>query len=632
MLLVKPRLLPRLDFSTGIAADCRTMVVVPTLLTGPEDVDHLIETLEIHHLADRDRHLHFALLTDFRDAPQAVMPGDELLLGRARTGIELLNEKYSPGERDRFFLLHRPRRWNAGEDRWMGYERKRGKLEEFNALLRGGAQDCFSEIVGATAIFPLIKYVITLDTDTQLPRDAARHLVGTMAHPLNHPVFAAGRGIVTEGYGILQPRVGVSLPGARRSWFVRLFAGDVGIDPYTREVSDVYQDVFQEGSFIGKGIYDVDAFQRAMDGRIPENTVLSHDLLEASHARSALVSDVEFYEEYPSRYNVDVDRRHRWIRGDWQIFQWLLSRVPGSGPKRVANPLSVLSQWKILDNLRRSLVPIALMLLLLGDSLLLPTFGGLGSRLVLAIVALPGLLATLVDVLRKPEDLPWLMHLRGVVVTGGRRLGQIILTVAVLPYDALISLDAVGRSLVRLLVTRKRLLEWRTSRDSERTSRADLAEFYATMAIVPVAALAGGFLLAFRHPAHLFQALPLLGLWLGAPWLGWKISQPIKSATPDLSAKQKTFLRQTARKTWHFFETFVTARENWRPPDNFQEVPAPTIASRTSPTEPGPGVAGQSGGAGFRLSFRRRPASPHRGCPGYHAAIGAASRSFLQLV
>ena len=330
-LLVKPRLLPRLDYSSGIAPDCRTMVVVPTMLTSLEGVDRLIETLEIHHLANRDQHLHFALLTDFRDAPEEILPGDQVLLQRARAGVEMLNHKYPSDGQDLFFLFHRPRRWNAGEGLWMGYERKRGKLTEFNALLRGGSRECFSEIVGETAILPAIKYVITLDTDTQLPRDAARQLVGTMAHPLNRPEFDAVRGIVTEGYSILQPRVGVSLPSARRSWFVRLFAGDAGIDPYTRAVSDVYQDVFQEGSFIGKGIYDVDAFQRAMNGRFPENTVLSHDLLEACHARSALVSDVEFYEEYPSRYNVDIDRRHRWIRGDWQITQWLLPRVPGSG-------------------------------------------------------------------------------------------------------------------------------------------------------------------------------------------------------------------------------------------------------------------------------------------------------------
>jgi cyclic beta-1,2-glucan synthetase len=586
-LLVKPRLLPRLDFSSGIAPDCRTMVVVPTMLSSLDGVDRLIETLEIHYLANRDPHVHFALLTDFHDAREETLPGDEALLQRARVGVAMLNQKYPAPGQDLFFLFHRPRRWNPGEGLWMGYERKRGKLTEFNALLRGGSRDCFSEIVGETAILPAIKYVITLDTDTQLPREAARRLVGTMAHPLNRPEFDAVRGIVAEGYGILQPRVGVSLPSARRSWFVRLFAGDSGIDPYTREVSDVYQDIFREGSFIGKGIYDVDAFQRALNGRFPENAILSHDLLEACHARSALVSDVEFYEEHPSRYNVDMDRRHRWIRGDWQITQWLLPRVPGSDARRIANPLSVLSQWKILDNLRRSLVPVALMLLMLGHWLLLPEFGGLGTLLVLAIITLPGLLSALVNALCKPADLPWSMHLRLVAGMCGQQLSQVFLTLAFLPYDAFISLDAVGRTLWRLLVTHKRLLEWQTSSDSERTTRTDLAGFYATMWVAPVVALATGLFLAAALPAQLSLALPILGVWFAAPWIAWWISKPIETRAPDLTAEQLTFLRHTARRTWYFFETFVTARENWLPPDNFQEIPVPKIASRTSPTNMG---------------------------------------------
>ncbi len=586
-LLLKPCPLPRLDYSSGIAPDCRTIVVVPTMLTSMEGVDHLIETLEIHHLANRDQHIHFALLTDFRDAAAETLPGDQALIQRARAGVETLNRKYLSDGQNLFFLLHRPRRWNDGEGLWMGYERKRGKLTEFTALLRGGSRECFSVIVGETAILSDIKYVITLDTDTQLPRDAARQLVGTMAHPLNRPEFDAVHGLVVKGYSILQPRVGVSLPSARRSWFVRLFSGDAGIDPYTREVSDVYQDVFHEGSFIGKGIYDVDAFQRAVNGRFPENAVLSHDLLEACHARSALVSDVEFYEEYPSRYNVDIDRRHRWIRGDWQIAQWLLPRVPGSDVRRIANPLSGLSQWKIFDNLRRSLVPVALMLLLLGNWLCFPELGGQGLLFVVSITTLPGLLSALVSMFRKTADLPWAMHLRVVAVSCGRQLGQIFLTLAFLPYDAFISLDAIGRTLLRLLVTRKRLLQWQTSSDSERTTRADLTGFYATMWITPLVALTTGIFLVTMQPVQLPLALPLLGVWIAAPWIAWWISRPIESAIPDLTAGQLTFLRRTARKTWHFFEKFVTLQENWLPPDNFQEVPTPTIASRTSPTNMG---------------------------------------------
>ena len=586
-LLVKPRLLPRLDFSAGITPDCRTMVVVPTLLTSLEGVDRLIEKLEIHHLSNRDPRLHFALLTDFGDAPEETLPEDQLFLDRARSGIETLNRRYPSGTQTIFFLFHRPRRWNAGEALWMGHERKRGTLMAFNSLLRGGSREFFSEIVGETSVLPEVKYVITLDTDTELPRDAARQLAGTMAHPLNRPVFDARRRIVAQGYSILQPRVGVNLPSSGRSWFVRLFSGDAGIDPYTRAVSDVYQDLFGEGSFIGKGIYDVDAFDRAMAGRFPENTVLSHDLLEACHARSALVSDVEFYEEFPSRYNVDMSRRHRWIRGDWQILQWLLPRVPGADVRRIANPLSWLSRWKIFDNLRRSLVPSALMLLLLGVWLLLPESGGLGTLLVLAIVALPGLLATLVDAFRKPADLPWLMHLRAAAASGGRQFAQVFLTLAFLPYDALISLDAIGRTLVRLLFTRKRLLQWQTSSDSERTSGTGLAGFYATMWIAPIAALLGGLSLLWLQPTQMPLALPFFGIWLAAPWIAWRISQPIQSVTPDLTAVQSVFLRRIARKTWHFFDTFVTAQENWLPPDNFQEVPVATVASRTSPTNMG---------------------------------------------
>lgn len=586
-LLVKPRLLPRMDYTDGIAAECRTMVVVPTMLTRPGGIDRLLETLEIHYLANRDPRLHFALLTDFGDAPNEDQPEDSALLLQAREGVERLNRKYLGHRTDLFFLFHRPRRWNAGEAMWMGYERKRGKLMEFNARLRGGARNCFSLIVGTTSILPSIKYVITLDTDTQLPRDAARQLVGTMAHPLNWPRFDSESGIVAEGYSILQPRVSVSLPSARRSWFVRLFAGDAGIDPYTRAVSDVYQDIFQEGSFIGKGIYDVDAFQRAMHGRFPENTILSHDLLEACHARSALVSDVEFYEEHPSRYNVDIDRRHRWIRGDWQITQWLLPKVPGSDARRITNPLSVLSQWKIFDNLRRSLVPAALLLLLISTWFWVPEMGGLGSLLVVTLLLVPCVLSAVVAMLSKRPNLPWILFWRGIGTSTGRQLSQVVLTVAFLPYDAFISLDAIVRTLMRLVVTRKRLLEWRTSSDAERATQADLAAFYATMWIAPVVGLVSGFALLGFQPAQIPQSLPVLGLWLAAPWIAWWISQPIESQASGLTPEQVIFLRCTARRTWHFFETFVTAGENWLPPDNFQEIPVPTIASRTSPTNLG---------------------------------------------
>lgn len=586
-MLVRPVRLPRLSTSDGIAPGDRTMVVIPTMLSTPEGIEHLIENLELHYLANRDQNLHFALLTDFLDSPEEIQTEDHELLERVRSGIEMLTRKYAADRDDLFFLFHRPRRWNAGEGLWMGYERKRGKLMEFNARLRGKAQTCFAEIIGVTDIFPLIKYVITLDTDTQLPRDSARHLVGTLAHPLNRPQFDAVRGVVIEGYSILQPRVEVSLPSARRSWFVRLYAGETGIDPYTREVSDVYQDLFGEGSFIGKGIYDVDAFQKAVEGRFPENTILSHDLLEACYARSALVSDVMFYEEYPYRYNVDVARRRRWIRGDWQLVQWLMPRVPGPNRRRTPNPLSVLSQWKIFDNLRRSLIPIAQLILILGTWLLAPQLAGAVCLILLALVMLPGLVSLIVTALLKSADLPWQMHVRRVATSFGLHSGQILLIIAFLPYHAFITLDAIGRTLLRQLVTRRRLLEWQTSSDSERTKTVALRGFFATMWINPAVALASGVYLVLQQPAELPVTLPLLALWLVSPWIAWWISQTIQPLNPDLTAEQMIFLRRIARKTWHYFESFVTAEQNWLPPDNFQEVPTPRIASRTSPTNMG---------------------------------------------
>jgi hypothetical protein len=294
----------------------------------------------------------------------------------------------------------------------MSYERKRGKLGELNALLRGDGADAFSDLVGDPTVLAGVRFVITLDTDTQMPRNAARLLVATMAHPLNRPRFDPEKGIVVDGYSILQPRVGVSLPGAGRSWFSRLFSGDVGIDPYTKGISDVYQDVFQEGSYTGKGIYDVDAFEKAVGGRFPQNAVLSHDLIESCYARSALVSDVELYEEYPSCFNADVKRRHRWIRGDWQIAQWLLRRVPGGDGRRMVNPLSALSQWKIFDNLRRSVVPLALLLLLVASWTLLHGFAGRGTLLVMAIVAAPTLLTAAFDVAHRPRELSFTLHVK----------------------------------------------------------------------------------------------------------------------------------------------------------------------------------------------------------------------------
>jgi cellobiose phosphorylase len=592
-LVLPPRALPRLDFSQGIPAVHRTMVVVPTLLSGPQDIDDLLEALEIRYLGNRDPNLFFALLTDFPDAPERTLPDDDALLARARAAVKALNETYREDRPCIFYLFHRPRVWNPDERVWMGYERKRGKLEQFNALLRGGEQTAFPDTGGDASILPSIRYVITLDTDTQLPRDAARTLIGNMAHPLNRPVFDADKGRIVEGYAILQPRASISLTSASQSRFTKLFAGESGVDPYSRQVSDVYQDMFGEGSFIGKGIYDVDAFRQAVDGRFPENCILSHDLLESGYARSALVTDVELIEEHPASYAMEASRRHRWIRGDWQLAGWLLPRVPGpSGLKgsktgRQPNPLTALSVWKLFDNLRRSLVAPSLFALLAGGWLFGPGPAWFWTLLVVAVVFLPTLLGAIVELIRKPEERDWQVHLLLTGRSAGRPTALACLTLVMLPYDALICLDAILRSGVRMLFTRRGLLLWQLRSYASRNARRTLVQFFREMWVAPVVALVLAFALWQIHPAEGLFWAPVVLLWLVSPVVGWWISRPLVSPVPDLSADQRAFLRASARRTWRFFADFVGPQDNWLPPDNFQEYPAPAVASRTSPTNIG---------------------------------------------
>jgi cellobiose phosphorylase len=586
-IFVQPAALPRLDFSKGIPPADATLVVVPTMLASVRGVETLLEALEVRYLANNDDHVYFALLTDFCDATEEHKPEDAELLQRASEGIQALNQKYKSDRPCIFYFFQRPRRWNVTEKIWMGYERKRGKLSDLNHCLRGGGADHFSKIVGDLAVLPHIKYVITLDTDTQLPRDAARQLAATMAHPLNRPIYDAEKGLIVEGYTILQPRVAVSLPSASRSRFVKLFSGDPGIDPYTRTVSDVYQDVFHEGSFIGKGIYDVDAFERAVGGKFPENRILSHDLLEGSYARAGLVSDVQLFEEFPSRYSADTRRRHRWMRGDWQIAAWLLPRLPGLDVRRVQNPLTGLSRWKIFDNLRRSLVPFALVSLLLLGWLLFPVNAGAWGLLILSIIVVPSLLAVFTDFLRKPKDLPLYLHVRNVGQTLARQAAQTILTVAFLPYDAGISLDAVLRTWWRLIFSRRNLLEWQTASDSECDDNNTLPSFFAAMCSAPLLAVAASALFYFLGHPPSWVIFGFLALWVVSPAIAWWISLPIAEKPVEFSTEQIHKLHKLARRTWYFFETFVTAEEHWLPPDNFQEYPNPIIATRTSPTNIG---------------------------------------------
>ncbi|MDQ1336094.1 MAG: cyclic beta,2-glucan synthetase, partial [Thermodesulfobacteriota bacterium] len=487
--LMTPHPLPRMGFSKGIPPEASALVVVPTMITSPEGIEHLMEALEVRFLANRGENLRFALLTDFRDANEETMPDDEPLLLLARQRIEELNQKYRVSKNDAFFLFHRPRRLNPQDHIWMGYERKRGKLAELNSFLRGGPRECFPLIVGHTDGLEKVKYIITLDTDTQLPRDVAWQLVGAMAHPLNLPRYDEDRQRIYAGYGILQPRVAVSLSGMNRSRYARMWGNDAGIDPYTRVVSDVYQDLFGEGSFIGKGIYDIDAFEQALKGRFPENRILSHDLIEGCYARAGLLSDVQLYEEYPSRYSADVNRRHRWIRGDWQLLRWLLPGDSGPDARFQKNPLSVLSRWKVFDNLRRSLSPLALTLLLLIGWTVSPR-PWFWTLAVLGIILIPVLISSLMDLIQKPSDVILHRHILAAFRETGRSLGQIAFTFMCLPYEAFFSMDAILRTIWRMGVAKKRLLEWNPSGDSDRTIREGLAGTVRTMWIAPGIAVA----------------------------------------------------------------------------------------------------------------------------------------------
>jgi len=603
-LLVKPHALPSMDFSEGIPPQSRTLVVVPTMLSSASGVENLIEALEVRFLANRDKCLHFSLLTDFTDAHEQTLPEDEALVQLARTRIDELNAKYGTGsdrsEDNLFFLFHRPRQWNPEEKIWMGYERKRGKLAELNALLRPGLRagaSGFSVVVGNTTILASVKYVITLDTDTQLPRDAAQQFVGAMAHPLNRPLYDEAKRRVIEGYGILQPRVVISLPGTNRSHYARLYGGEPGIDPYTRAVSDVYQDVFGEGSFVGKGIYDVDAFEQSIGGCFPENLILSHDLLEGCYARAGLLSNANLYEDYPARYSADVSRRYRWIRGDWQLAGWLLRSVPGEAGARQKNPLSTLSQWKLIDNLRRSLVPTALTLLLvLGWTLLSSSW--LWTLSVIGILIIPSLCALTLEVLRKPDEVLLRQHFAAITQSARRRFGQVAFELTCLPYEAMFSLDAIVRTIWRMRVARKRLLEWNASteadkeagRKSARHGTGELSELLASvraMWVGPVIALALALHLARATPAVLAIAGPILLLWFVSPVIAWWISRPLVRRKAALSTEQIFFLHTLTRRIWSFFERFVSAEDNWLPPDNFQEYRIAAIAHRTSPTNIG---------------------------------------------
>jgi cyclic beta-1,2-glucan synthetase len=583
-----PKTLPGLDLREGVPAGLRTMIVVPTMLTNPAAIQEQIERLEVHHLASPDGDLYFALLSDWSDAEAEAVPGDDELLAAANTGIEELNRRHGPAPGgDRFIMLHRRRLWNAGEGKWIGWERKRGKLHELNRLLRGATDTTF--LPNEARVPTDVRYVVTLDADTRLPRGATRRLIGKIAHPLNRPRFDRRRCRVVEGHAILQPRVTPSLPiGREGSLFQRVFSSPSGLDPYAFAVSDVYQDLFGEGSYCGKGIYDVDAFEAALEGRIPENTVLSHDLLEGIFARAALASDVEVVEEFPSRYDVAAARQHRWVRGDWQLLPWIFGRGKDriGGRDRIAIPM--IGRWKMLDNLRRSAFsPLALLGLLLGWTMI-PDKAELWTAFILGTIALPALLPLISTIVPNRRGISLRHHFMSFGRDCALALIQIAFHVTFLAHQALLMVDAIVRTLFRVLIHKRSLLEWVTAAQAKYSLGHDLRRFWLQMAGSIGFAVTAAVLIHFaEHQARLI-ASPFLVLWMFSPAVArWASLPPPLAGHLSVSAGDTQALRLIARRTWRFFEKFIGPDDHMLPPDNFQEDPNPVVAHRTSPTNIG---------------------------------------------
>jgi cyclic beta-1,2-glucan synthetase len=584
-------ILPGLELRDGVPSHLRTLIAVPLLLTTQGALEEQIERLEIHHLANPEGELYFALLSDWADAATETVHGDDELLKAVAAGIARLNRRYGPAPAgDRFLLLHRRRVWNEGQQRWIGWERKRGKLHELNRLLRGATDTTFLGIGGRLPAAPAgVRYVITLDADSRMPREAARRLVGKMAHPLNHPRFDAGTRRVVEGYGVLQPRVTPSLPvGREGSLFQRIVSSMNGIDPYSAAVSDVYQDLFGEGSYTGKGIYDVDAFEAALEGRVPESTLLSHDLFEGTFARAGLASDIEVVEEFPSRYDVAAARQHRWARGDWQLLPWILGRGDAAAGDRGKSRLPLIGRWKMLDNLRRSLsTPASVAALIAGWALPLQA-AVVWTGFVLSTIALATLLPVLAAIVPRRARVTARSHLRGLAADVRLALSQTALLAVFLAHQAWLMADAIGRTLFRLLVSHRHLLDWTTAAQATVGPRLDLAGFYRQMsggvAIGIVAAIVVWWIGNDAWPV----AAPFLIAWIASPAIArWTSLSPLVAGRVSVSAADARALRLVARRTWRFFETFVTAADHMLPPDNFQEDPKPTVAHRTSPTNLG---------------------------------------------
>jgi cyclic beta-1,2-glucan synthetase len=580
--LLRPETLPRLDFSEAIPEDCTTLVAVPALLLNEKQVHRLVQDIEVRYLGNHDPNLHFVLLTDLPDSPVPSTEDDPLVDLCAKL-VKQLNEKYSGRGEGTFLLLHRHRVYNPREKVWMGWERKRGKLLDLNRLL-GGHYDSFPVKAGDLSVLQQVRFVITLDADTEVPRGAAHRLIGTLAHPLNQAIIDPERNVVVAGYGILQPRVRVSVQSASRSRLANIYSGQTGMDIYTHAVSDVYQDLYSEGIFAGKGIYEVSVVQRVLEHRFPQNALLSHDLIEGAYARAGLVTDIEVVEDYPSHYSAYNRRKHRWLRGDWQITSWLLSRVPDETGRMVANPISLVSQWKILDNLRRSLVEPATFLLFVLSWLVLPGSARNWTIAAVCILFVPVWFEFLFTLVRAISEKK-LSVVRDALHTLFSANFTVFLSLVFLAHQMLVSMDAVVRTMVRRMFTRQRLLEWETAAEAEiGAQKRTPVDIYLDW--MPVLALVLAAAVFFVRRQAIFAALPVLVLWGSSKLVSVWLNLPPQLSRTEASEKDRLFLRRAAIRTWRYFFEFSTEEHNWLIPDNVQQEPF-QVAPRVSPTNAG---------------------------------------------
>jgi cyclic beta-1,2-glucan synthetase len=578
--LVRPRVLSKLDFSKGVPAECATMVAVPSLLLNEAQIRDLVLDLEIRFLANRGANVYFALLTD---APDSDRPDNEPedLVNLCKGLIDGLNRRYPEAP---FFLFHRHRTYNDSEQRWMGWERKRGKLLDLNQLLRGSF-DAFPVKTGRLDALGGIRYVITVDSDTQLPRNAAAKLIGTIAHPLNAAVVDSALQIVVEGYGILQPRIGISIHSASRSRLAALYSGETGFDIYTRAVSDVYQDLFAEAIFTGKGIYEVDVMHAVLQRRFPENALLSHDLIEGAYARVGLVSDIELIDDYPSHFSAYNRRKHRWTRGDWQILRWIFNRVPDYSRNLASNPISLISRWKILDNLRRSLLDPGILLLLLGGWFALPGTPAYWTTVAVAVLLLPVYCDLLFALLRIPRGWHALSAWAGNTGRGfANGHATALFGLIFLLHQTLLSIDAVTRSTLRVFVTRRRLLEWETAAEAEAAARSkSTVDLYLEW--TPWISMLLGGLLWLLRPAALPVAAPVLVLWVGSRSISAWLNRAPRLMNHFLEIEDTEWLCGHAERICRYFQEWSSSATNWLIPDSVREDGA--IDLRLSPTNLG---------------------------------------------